>query len=942
MRVDGSTKTVTAGVTTLDDKRHNGTYAKIVDNWRCDPMRGLLRRPAAQFIADILPNYQTNDALLPIVLDDTLYWLHIRPITNGQQLRLFDIEGSEIPILTESPTNYFETITGDESVSFVAIGNAVFLANKNRVVVKSDLRDIRNRSSMIVVKQAPAAFSKIEIQWTASDGIIYEVEYEVPEDPESGSGDPDRGTNTTAAAIAALMEAELPSEVLDNIYVQGSTILYQREDEDFAAITGTDGARDAVIATINSNTPDINNLGKYAGADCVVQIKPDPTSDRGSFYMRANPEIETETDLTYERRPTTFPLPAQAFIVTCGALDESFPPITGLPDLYNRGFYEGAFGSVSPTSWKGSTIAWFWQLSNSNQSQDNVSFNFVVYGDSPHVAEDLEFMWMIDQGTGQVHTSTPMEFIGSEQEEGIWVSGWTGNGGRLWEDGQILEVHDEYSDAIYGKLPEVRWEETADPDALNYLDITSMPHVLGVNSAGLWVFGPHGDNLNIPGVNALRARRAGDDDSNPFPTFIENNINDLGRFQDRLLVLSSDTVSMSVTDKPHGWFRETATQQLAIDPIGVKSSAQNALSLNYIVSHNNDALIFSRNAQYKLLGSVGMTSQNAALPQTTNYDSALSVKPISNASDVFFAIAYSATHAGISRFSVDKDTDSQDISLPVTNHVQNLIEGRIKILVASSTLNVLLVVTHETPNIIYVYEYVDSRREPQNAWARWLFPGDIDILGIAMLENFIQVAVRGTNNRVSLVFGQLNEVSTPGMTQTTFLDYRYVANNVGTTFSAPANYPHDDENLVLYQGEGCPNPEAEITNWSRSGNTITVPQMNGGSVAMGFPIKSVFMPSRRWIRDDSGTPQTASKLRITDYGFHAYGNDINVDILDGPETWPTQNFTNDDPDNDKYHRISFKQRHDEADLEIWTENPFPVEVLQLEWRGTYFKTGRRF
>ena len=62
MRIDGSIKTVTAGISTLDDKRHPGIFAKKVDNWRCDPMEGLVKRPASIYIAETIGN--TFDPLI--------------------------------------------------------------------------------------------------------------------------------------------------------------------------------------------------------------------------------------------------------------------------------------------------------------------------------------------------------------------------------------------------------------------------------------------------------------------------------------------------------------------------------------------------------------------------------------------------------------------------------------------------------------------------------------------------------------------------------------------------------------------------------------------------------------------------------------------------------------------------------------------------------------
>ena len=95
MRVDGSLKTVTAGVTSLDDKRHSGIFAKVVDNFRCDPMQGLSKRPATHFIGPLGSTFtEGTDVIFSALLQNTLYWVLILPgqgPSGSHQIRVFNV-----------------------------------------------------------------------------------------------------------------------------------------------------------------------------------------------------------------------------------------------------------------------------------------------------------------------------------------------------------------------------------------------------------------------------------------------------------------------------------------------------------------------------------------------------------------------------------------------------------------------------------------------------------------------------------------------------------------------------------------------------------------------------------------------------------------------------------------------------------------------------------
>lgn len=935
MRVDGSIKSITQGVTTLDDKTQPGTLAKKVDNFRCNPQRGLTKRPAGRMPYTGFIGHDPGEILIPFTYKGETYWFG----TDDQdQIRIFTNHGTEEYVWNGRSFEYMSSAVGDGSVANVSIADVVFFVNKNVTVRRLEKLDINSKVSLVVVKKAPVPYSKLQVSWTGSDEEVHTITETI------GGTTSDTGTNSVAGNIYVKMNAAKPAA--DFVDWNGSTVIYVRADwPESAAIHTTDGAGDTVLATINESTSSLENLPKYAYADMRVQIKPDPTSDIGSFWMTSVPETSTAQS------------GGASALATLGTMVVGRVDVGGgFGTIWCMGFSNGQplsninMGSLSPNTWSnGDPIRGCYYFTPA----DSTSYELRLHIETTSLGNnDVSFVYFLD-GNGKLRGEANLSYVGKNGNIKEWRGPMTAVKAGGWVNGETLILHNDSASSLHGILPECVWEECADPNLRSYINPETLPHVLSrsneiVNGEPSWHWGPLG-SATIETLAPLRKRTAGDADSNPMPSFIDNQILDIGKFQNRLVFLSDDSVIMSVTNKPNGWFRETAAQQKANDPIDIQSSVQDASALKYFVNHNNDALIFSDTAQYKLIGSVGITSKTAALPQTARYESSGTAKPVSNGSDVFFPIRYSSKYAGLARFRVDKNSQGQNMAARVTDHVNQYIEGDINVLDASSSLNIVACATG-LDNIIYIFEYRDEKQSAQQAWSRWILPAGHIVTNLHFESYTLQAVIVDSFSVKDILEFELNQSSaTSGTEDQWYLDYYRSFTDVRTIVTVPGWYPFESGVSLAYQGSDCPNPGAHVSvSHYFSGeypyDTILTlgTDLLGGTLHVGTPYTSSFMPARKWVRDPSGIAQTASKLRITDWGFHAHGTDINVDIVNGPSSWPTQVFVNNSTVDDAYHRISFKQRHDEADIEIWSDDVRGIEILQLEWRGTYYKTGRRF
>jgi hypothetical protein len=207
MRIDGSIKTITAGVSTMDSKVHDGSFAEIVDNFRCEPDKGLTRRPGLAW-TNGRPNYLAGfeHGTFSAVISNTPYWVTVkRPtapdgtyrvgLVNSNTGELFTINGVD---------SYFDSMDGVDDLAWTVINDVVYIANKNMVVQTLPETEDWTKTSMVVVKVAPKAFSKITVSWVTSANIPLSIVYDVPDDAAIGKS---AGTNTTAEEIFNLMTA---------------------------------------------------------------------------------------------------------------------------------------------------------------------------------------------------------------------------------------------------------------------------------------------------------------------------------------------------------------------------------------------------------------------------------------------------------------------------------------------------------------------------------------------------------------------------------------------------------------------------------------------------------------------------------------------------------------------------------------------------------------
>ena len=108
------------------------------------------------------------------------------------------------------------------------------------------------------------------------------------------------------------------------------------------------------------------------------------------------------------------------------------------------------------------------------------------------------------------------------------------------------------------------------------------------------------DTVEAPNEVGWRSRQAGDDFTNPFPSFVGSTINDVFFFKNRLGFLTDTAVVFSEADEYFNFFRTTTQQLLDSAPIDVGLSHTKVAVLQHALPFQEKLMLFSKQSQFVL------------------------------------------------------------------------------------------------------------------------------------------------------------------------------------------------------------------------------------------------------------------------------------------------------------------------------------------------------
>lgn len=485
------------------------------------------------------------------------------------------------------------------------------------------------------------------------------------------------------------------------------------------------------------------------------------------------------------------------------------------------------------------------------------------------------------------------------------------------------------------------WKEAVQPSISNGFQDITMPHALVRESDGSFTF----KQLDYG------KRLAGDETSSPDPSFVGRAISDVFFYRNRLGFLSEDSVIFSEASQFFKFYNPTATALLDSAPIDAAVSHTKVSTLVHAVPFSKQLLLFSSQTQFVVESGDLLTPRTISIKQTTEFECNTDAKPLGVGNVVYFAVPR-GDYAGVREFYVDSNTGTND-ALDITAHVPTYIPKGVTRLVAGLNEDILVALSPEDPTSLYVYKfYWNNSQKLQSSWSRWSFGGDV--LSMDFIESTLYLIINrnGDTYIEAMNVASQNNPST-GEPYIIHLDRK--VNVAGTSYSSGKTYftvPYDFTGTlkaVLGSDTGTQAGSLYDVNTDGVGSYILGNWLNK-TLVVGEPYNLRYRLSTITIKKQQGEGQiseTAGRLQLRNMIFN-YADagyfKVSVTNLGRQEfNYVFSGATLGDASatlgqiaikTGKF-RFPILGRSDNVTIEVSSDNPKPVSLLNAEWEGYY-------
>jgi hypothetical protein len=287
MRIEGLYPAPIHGVSTLSPRNRRIGTAGLQVNFRSDPVKKLTRRPPLQFETVLRTQVTYGDIH------------HHRYTRDGSVYRIL-IDKSDGTV-TAFKDNQQVTVTGDlaayvgDNIATQTIDDVTYVLNKDTVVsmLPDTEEDNIERVSHLNVTAALAYGEELTVNITKSDGTRITKSYRVPSLISSGNPEDPPDYDTADRARATKRVAESLAGTI-NIHsglrassLGSSVAIWEDDRTNWVDVEIETGQGDRSTVAINRTIENIDGLPLYAVVGTRIKVRPDPTSEKGVYYLQA-------------------------------------------------------------------------------------------------------------------------------------------------------------------------------------------------------------------------------------------------------------------------------------------------------------------------------------------------------------------------------------------------------------------------------------------------------------------------------------------------------------------------------------------------------------------------------------------------------------------------------------------------------------------------------
>lgn len=406
-----------------------------------------------------------------------------------------------------------------------------------------------------------------------------------------------------------------------------------------------------------------------------------------------------------------------------------------------------------------------------------------------------------------------------------------------------------------------KWREVAAPGVSIGLDSTTMPMALRRGAAGDFTVLQH----------SWENRVAGDDTTNPEPSFVGSTISAVGSYQDRLVTLTGENVVMSVTGDRLNFFANSVAAAEDSDPVDSASSSNNITNLKHMVIFDKSLVVFSNNAQFIHPGELAVKSGDFAVQADSDFNMSTATPPIATGQSIVFPDVL-GNYVKMWEYRVTSLTGKPQID-QVGKHIPKYIEGTPRQLIGNTSADYTFMMTDASDTTIYVLQYYYHKGERrQLAWHKWSIDSGSAIKLLTQIRNKVYAVI----TRNGSTYLEHLDLAAPVTEHSDFeihLDHMDSEQTtagpytIGLRTWASRFTDTSSEHDTFVQGEGGDNPGFEVGQQAADGGYIYCDLPADTWIIKGNQFDSSGTVTMPYVKDSAGKAMTKFDLILSDMEF---------------------------------------------------------------------------
>ena len=278
-----------------------------------------------------------------------------------------------------------------------------------------------------------------------------------------------------------------------------------------------------------------------------------------------------------------------------------------------------------------------------------------------------------------------------------------------------------------------RWEETVGPGVLTSFNVNTLPHVIQRQSNGSFTVGTY---QKPDGSSGWETRQVGDDDTNPFPSFVDKKLSQSFFHRNRLGFLSEDNIILSRASEPGNFFQETALLIGASDPIDIQASSTQPTFLKDAIETNTGLVVFAETQQFLLhTDSDSLTPDTGKVSNISTYRYSPQTAPVSLGTTIAFVDSAGTNGRFFEMFDIRREGEPSMVEQ--SKVAPRLLPHDLDVITNSRENNTIFFAKSGTSSI-FGYRYFNTgTKRVQSAWFKWTLPFNVHHLFVLDDELYI-------------------------------------------------------------------------------------------------------------------------------------------------------------------------------------------------------------